>query len=332
LPWYIWPILFRWNLKGYPEGSNKVPIDVVVANKVEIEDISPKQVLFKFESIISKEKPVVLRTVGDMEDGFSVGKESINPISVIIRGPRSLVNSVLEVVATVDTTNLRSDLSTSIPIKAVDDDGKEVRGVEKEPKTVDILLPILRTKNVNIEPQFTGAPLNGFKITGITSNPSTINIKGYEDDIADIQSLKTIPIDINYATKDVESEVQFELPPGVELVSDKIKPIATIKIEEIIEATFEYKIDEILKTNLKSDLIVDKIQGTETIVIKVSGASSLIKKLTKTDLSPYVNLQDLAEGTHSVVVNILKTQDIDNQLTINEITPNTIDLTLKNGQ
>ncbi|MGF7060533.1 CdaR family protein [Brassicibacter mesophilus] len=318
-------IIAQADLWGYSEGSNKVPVEVKVPEKIDIESTTPKQILFKFDSIVTREKPVILKPIGAVEDGYSVGQGQVNPNTILIKGPRSWINSVSQVIASVDVTKLTSDIKTDVPLKVVDDKGKEVRGIEKEPNTVQVTLPMLPTKNVVIEPKTKGSPLNGYKITRIQTNPSNILIKGYEQNIKDISSIETEPIDIDFITSDKEVEVVLVLPEGVALVDSSTKPTATIKVEKIVEKELEYDLEKITFTNLNQQLTLDKSNSTEKFKVTVRGTESSIERLKQEDITLYADFLDLEEGTHIVDIQIAKPDNID----LVDVEPSSIHLTLK---
>jgi len=318
-------IIVQADLWGYSEGSNKVPIEAKIPENVDIASISPSQLVFNFDSIITKEKPVQLNTIGKVADGYSLGKGQVNPSTVLVKGPKSLVNSVTKVIASVDITDKNSDISTDVPIKVVDDNGNEVSGVTKEPSTVSAYLPILMTKSVTIEAVTNGSPLVGFEATSIEVEPNTILIKGYEKDIKDINSIKTEPIDLSFLTVDRQLETNVVLPEGVQLVDSDAKITANIKIEEIIEKEIEYDIEEISFTNLNEQLTLEIPEDQEKIIITVRGLKSTIENLDKSFIKLHADLLELGAGEHSVNIEVTNPNDIE----LINITPESVQVTLQ---
>lgn len=321
-------IVAQVDLRGYSEGLNKVPIDIKVPSMVEIEDFQPKQVLFKFDNIVQKQLPVVIKTVNRPASGYSVGNGKANPESVYIEGPRSWVNSVTSVVADVDVSDASGDINTTVPLKAIDDDGKEVRGVEKEPNVVNVTIPVYKVKDVVVEPQVEGTPLNGYRVTDVTVNPTTVKIRGYENNIKSINSIKTMPIDVNYLTKKIEKEVLFDLPEGIEVIDYYENPVVTVNIEEIVEKTFEYSFESINLINLKPDLSLDKSNIPDKIEITVSGVKSEINELSSQDLSLSIDLNNLEEGNHNLGFDI----DIPDNIQLVNISPEIVRINLVKEQ
>lgn len=314
------------DLSGYPEGSKKVPIYIDAPSKIEIVDYTPKEVLFKFDSIISKEKPVVLKTEGKLKEGYILGTEEIKPQSVFIKGPRSWVNSVSEVVAIVDLTDRKNNINLTVPIKLIDDKGKDIRGLEKDPNVVDILLPVYKTKSVSINADTNVETLDGYETSSLIISPNPIEIKGYENIINGISSIKTEPIDANLLLTNKSVEAKLILPEGVELVNPDEKVIVTLDIDRIVSRTFEYSLDEIGKQGLENGLKLESGSLDQTITISVNGAESKVNNISKEDIHPYINLYDLGEGVHDVKIDT----NIINGINILNINPSTLKIALTN--
>lgn len=318
-------IIAQVDLWGYSEGLNRVPVEVKVPENVSLESTNPKYIQFKMDSIITKEHKVFLRTTGKTEDGYTLGEEDIRPSTVLIKGPRSWVNLVSKCVATVELTNITSDIKTSVPIRAVDDSGNEVRGIEKEPNTVEIGIVMLRTKNISVEPRIKGAPLDGYEITDIQISPANVMIKGRGEILKDIEFIETEPIDVEDISASKEVSANIVLPEGVELMGGGSKTSVSVKVEKIVEKDIELNTNRLTFINLNTRLYIDKESLPETITLTVRGTESIITELDERDVTFYVDLSGLELGIHNVNI---KTIIPDNVELIN-INPDTIQLNIK---
>lgn len=318
-------IIAEVDLSGYSEGSKRVPINIKVPSKFEIVDYSPKEVVFKFESIISKEKPVNLKTVGELETGYSLGKGEIKPQSVFVKGPKSWVNSVNEVIAFVDVTGKTSDIKGDFPIKLVDVDGKDVRGVEKDPNIVEVLLPIYKIKSVPIEIETIGELPSDYEINSFKVTPKVVELQGYEEVLSQVTSIKTVPIDINELLNNKSIITDLDLPEGIDLVKPDLKVKVELNLERITTSTIELNFSDIMVKNLGENLYIDNEDSIGNITVNLKGQERILNTITKDSLSPEIDLFGLDEGTHDVNVNI---SDINNA-TIESIVPSNINIVLK---
>ena len=224
----------RVDLSGYSEGEIKVPVHVSLDQftNIKITNYEPKEILFKFDKLITKEKNVTIRTTGKLEQGYVSGIPEVKSQSILLKGPRSWVNSVSEAVAIVDLSGRKETANVTVPIKLVDDKGNDVRGVEKEPNVIDVSIPIFRSVKLPIELQTENQLPENYEITNITINPSSINLKGDKKALGTLTSIKTVPIDINSLIENKNVEVELELPQNVELLNPDQKVTVTLNIEE----------------------------------------------------------------------------------------------------
>jgi len=315
------------DLTGYGEGQVRVPITVKLLNNtadVIVSNISPQEVLFTLEKTIPKEITITPETIGEMDEKYVVGDIVSEPETIIIRGPRSWVNEVDRAVATVDVTNKTKDFTDTVPIKLLNSEGEEVVGVEKEPNFAKLTVPILQTKELPVELVIEGDAPENTSITNILLNPSTVKVKGYEQDLNLLENIKTKPVDINQLLDTNMIEVELDLPEGIELVDPTIKVSATYTLEEMIEKTFEIKLSEMKIINLSQDLKLDDESLEKSVKVTVKGLKNIIDEINKDDLTPTVDLDNLTEGTHQVTLTWPTVDDI----VISKVDPETIYINL----
>ncbi len=318
-------IIVQADLYGYPEGMNRVPVEVRVPENVAVKSVSPQYIQLKLDSIITKEFKISLKTTGKTEEGHTPGDGDVRPSTVLIKGPRTWVNSVDKVVATLDLSNINSDIKTSRPVRALNDKDEEVRNITKEPNTVEIIMPILGTKTIPIRPRIKGIPLEGYSITEIQMNPISINVKGRKGILKDIEFLETEPIDVELISTTKEVPVNIVLPEGVELMDDELKPLGKIHVEKIIERDVELDTNKLTFINLDTSHIVDKDSLPEKVTITVRGTESKVDALTDRDVTFYCDLSGLEKGEHSVNVKVILDEDIE----LIRMEPETIQLTIR---
>lgn len=293
-------ILASVDLSGYSEGAVKVPVHIEVPDEAKVVDYYPKEILFKFEKLITKEMIVDLEIVGELPQDYVLGEPVIKPQSVYIEGPRSWVDSVMNVVATVDITSKMEDINVTVPIKPVDEQGDDVRGVELNQNLVDVFIPIYKVKKVPIELQTEGQLPDNYEITDIEVKPSEIEIKGKKEDLEKINSVKTKPVNINDLINKRSVVVELDLPEKISLVDPDQQVTVTLNIEEDITKIFRYTLGEVNMVNLASNLKVDEGDLDQPFTITIKGTSSKIDSINKEDLDIEIDLKDLSAGSHQV--------------------------------
>lgn len=335
-------IIAKVDLKGYGEGSRKVPVDIEINNnKVRLVDYDPKVITFEFDKIARKEETIKVKTEGELESGYVMGDIEVKPSSVFLKGPESLINSISEVVAIADIEGRTTDINLTLPIKVLDNDGNEIEDIYINPNTVEVHIPVYKIKTVPIELQIEGTVPDGHKISNMKIYPSEVKIQGRKEIINKINSIKTTSVNVNDLIKNNYLYLELQLPEGVQLVNSKEKVRVTYNIEtpeeeldEEVEVdpeektetvSFSYNLDEIKVNNLDPELSIDEKESTTAVTIKAKGLESIITRLTKKDLTPEINLIDLGEGTHSVRVDVKGLNGVE----ITSIKPSNMTIVLK---
>lgn len=305
-------ILAQVDLSGYNEGQVKIPVTVSLQNQgssIRIVSYEPKEILFSFDKLIPKEMPVTIQTVGSLPPDYVLGDMTKKPQKVLIRGPRTWVNAVSDIIATVDLNNRTMPEINSFPIKLVDDKGNDVRGVEKEPNLVEIDIPIYRKATLPIELQTVGELPDNYAITNIIISPSRIAVKG-DNTVADLTKINTKTIDINTLLDKVAMDVELDLPEGVQLVNPNEKITIFYNIEEVVSKDFTFNQGEINTINLDDNLIVEGLDANTEFSVNIKGIKSLLDNINKENLELYVDLANLAEGKHTVDIKMKEIQGV----------------------
>lgn len=313
------------DLAGYREGQAKVPVLVnldQMSNKYSISKTSPKEILFTFDEMITIGKPVTIRTIGGLGENYVLGDISTKSQQILLKGPRSYVNEVAEIIALVDLTGRQeSDKLKSVPLRLLDDKGNDVVGVTNEPNFVDIDVPVFRTITLPIELQ-TEIPDN-YEISQITIKPNKIALKG-DKNIVNLTSIPTKPVDIDILMDGIDVPVELNLPSNVSLLNPNEKVTIRLNVVEAFTKTFTYKLDELEIRNLNPDFIIDKDSFTEDIDITLKGGKDIIESLAKEDISLYLNLNLYEAGTYEVYIGV----DTASGIAVREVTPQPIEITI----
>lgn len=320
-------ILSQVDLSGYNEGQVKVPVYVRLADQstsVRLVSWEPKEILFNFEKIVERDRTVTIKTSGNLAENYVIGDIGTKSQSITIKGPRSWVNEVAEVVAYVDLEGRNASDNVPVPIKLLDDEGNDVRGVEKYPSTIDVSIPIFRTKTLPIELITQGELPQNYAITEISINPSSIAIKG-SNDIESLTKIDTKPIDINNLLDRTFVEVELDLPENILLLNPNDKVIITYKIEEIIEKDLSYTLEGIDILNLNESLIINSDDFSQNIGVTIKGIKSILDEVDKSTYKPSIDLLGLDEGRHEVKINIPDIQGV----SVERISPEPLIINIK---
>ncbi|KXG75084.1 CdaR family protein [Thermotalea metallivorans] len=290
------------DLRGFRKGVNSVPLDISVPASIKVLDVSPKQLKVTLDEIVKQQKPVEIEAVGIPSEEFDPGEAVLSLKEVIVEGPESLVNSVTKVVGEVNFQNRTEDFNGKILLKAVNQDGKIVNGVEVKTKFVEVTLPLYSVKNVKIALDLRGKPPETYQMTDVAVKPEVVGLKGPRELLKSIDEIKTKPIDIDGLTGSVEKAAELAIPEGVTLFKTDRQPVVVITIEEIGQKEFTFKKDEVFIENLDGKYRVFFDEGVDTLRVKVEAAKNILNSLTKNDIQLRINAKGLGEGRYSLKV------------------------------
>ncbi len=319
-------IVARLDLSGYSEGQNRVPINVSLrdsASTVRVTGWEPSDVLVTIDRIDSVDRTVNIRTEGDVSANYTLGDLVAKPQTILLRGPRSWINEVTEVFAVVQIDDRTTTTNITAPIQLRDGQGNDVIGLEKDPSVVDITIPIYRKATLPIEVVLENELPEDYMITDIQVEPSTIGIRG-GNNIADLTSIRTQPIDVNLFLEESSFEVDLDLLANVELLEANQRVTVSVTIENVISQEFDYEFSELEIRNLDDDLLME--ENNQTITIVVRGIESVINNISKESLIPYIDLNNLSEGEFEVDINVEEIQG----LVIDSIQPDSLMINLVN--
>lgn len=315
------------DLSGYQEGSVKVPVKVELFDQlssIEIVNYEPTNILFDIDKYITKEKSVIIKTVGNISEDFIIEDIISKPNNILISGPRSWVNQVEEVVGIVDITNRNSDSNVTVPIKLLDDKGNDIRGIDKEPGVIDVYLPIMRSVSLPVEIQTENELPDDYIITDIKAFPDTVAVKG-DDSILNLNNIKTKPIDINTLLDKDSIEVELSLPQDVELINSNQKVKISYNVEKLIKKDYTMNSEDIDIRNIDTNFTVESVEKIDEIKISLKGTKNILDSIKEEDIIQYIDLNDLQEGNHKVEIQV---EEIEGAI-LEEISPKSINIELK---
>ncbi len=316
------------DLSGYNEGQVRIPVIANIQGQVSgitISNVEPKEILFNLDRIVTKEMNVTINTTGSLPEDYVVGDIVSTNQSVIVKGPRTWINEVDKVLALVDLTNRTTSEKIKVATTIVDDEGNEVRGLEKEPSVVDISIPVFRTISLPIELITTNELPENYSITNINMIPSNITVKG-RGNVVNLTKIETLPVDINTMLDKTAVIAELNLPSGVELLNPNEKVTIAYNIEETISKELIFALGDINILNLDKNLDISQQDLATTFVVKLKGFKSILDNIKNEDLAISIDLKDLVEGANTTSILIEEIEGV----TIEEISPQIISINLIN--
>ncbi len=214
-------------------GETVVPVQVKAPGGVKVTDLRPQQVPVKIEPMAEKQVPVQVNYLNSPGEGYKLLAVKATPDEVIIRGPKSLIDRVAAVSVDIQLKNREKSFGETLPVKVIDETGnfREERFVTRTPSLVDVfvtIVPDLPERKAGVIPQITGTPAAGYTVQTVAIEPEELTITGEPELINNIQSVNTLPVNINGAKEDVYTEVGPDLPHGVSADRQSLRVLVKI--------------------------------------------------------------------------------------------------------
>ena len=248
--------------------------------------------------------------------GYEVGSQTASPEKVKITGPKSLVNKIDKVNATVDVDGRTKDFSEEAELNMIDKNQDSLAG-RMAYLTIDNTKVVVTTKfwkirtGVNIGADYVGVPADGYQVESVTTVPDTVSIAGTDEALETLkQNDNTIwiggtDIDITGETTDIEKKVSLKdvLPEDVKLTSGTSEDVwVKVSILPIGSHSYGLPSNQVTVDNLADNLLVTF--GTDKIEIRVKATAGELDDFNLDEVKASVDLKDMEVGSYQIPVTV----------------------------
>ncbi len=301
---------------NYLEDDERIPVDITVNRYASSVRISAQRLYLKVEVGDEMDARFSIRgeTTGDPADGFAVDEVSVVPNVISVRGPAEYVSKIESVRAYCDVTGRNMDTSETVVPVFYDADGKEVdtTRLQVSVDTVDVYVEIVSVKEVPIVVETSGSLADGLELTGITTDPATVMIKGESSELNRVTNI-TIPasvISLSDITQDLTTTVDITsyLPEGVTLLDSQDAQVS-VKVGVAGETTqeFDVPVDNISVRNLERGYTTSF--SASTVKVSITALQSELSRLSANSITGYVDVSGLVPGTYNLPITMNLDED-----------------------
>lgn len=303
-------------------GPVNVPVRVTALDPdITIIGVTPSTVQVVLESSAEKEVPVRVER-GAAPDGIDVGEATYEPQVVTVRGAASAVARVVRAEVTVALDPQGFDVDREIEARPVDANGDPVTGVDVEPATVHVEIPLFTNKEsrtLPVNPVISGTPAPGFRITSVAVTPLAVTVEGDEDQLTTLTAVDTAPVSVAGATAGVTQTVVLALPSGITATGSGTVTVR-IAVEPLTETrTFSAG----LRLDGRDPDLVYSL-NVDRVLVTLFGPVGDLDRLATGSLTVSVNVDSLAPGEHEVPVVPI----VDLAVTVVSVEPATVIVTV----
>ncbi|MCB8947706.1 MAG: hypothetical protein H6653_06800 [Ardenticatenaceae bacterium] len=280
-------------------------VSVPVAIQAERTDIDldppvPDFVVVRLEKLVTREIEVTLNLRGDVARGYTMDEPLIDPPVITVTGTESEVDRLESARVTV---YLNDDNQTRIEMPQplfYNRQGQpaSVSGLQLSTDQVQVTIPINESADFAtkvISPDVVGQVAPGYRVLGVTVEPSSILVTGRPTLLALPFRVQTEPIDITGLAETFQSQVSLVLPEGISL--DSVTEItATVQIEPFSSTKIYNQPVELLGVNEDLEVTIEP----DTVRVVLFGPSPVLDTLTEQEVRVTLDLFGLEVGEYSL--------------------------------
>ena len=285
-----------------PQSTVHVQVDSL-ESRADVVSFSPQEITVTLENVISQTVPIVVRGHSGPPRGFRLGTIDLDIEEAVVSGPERLVLDVVEVRADI-LLNERVDFEQRVTLQARGEDDRVIQGVTVQPESVVAVVEIIQlefSRTFAVRPVVSGEPADGYNVTGIVWDATTVVLTGPLDvlqNIDPVSGIETAAVPIEGATAEVINTVLLLLPEGVRADQSSV----TVRVS-ITPAQGQFGFDVApTVNNLASELSAVVVPSTVRVVL--AGTVPDLDQISLEDIIASVNVDGLEAGDHLISVQV----------------------------
>lgn len=297
----------------FSEKSNvdAVPIYVKFRNSKYEKDceITQKTMSMKLfiENIITKAYEININHTSELTSAYYLGRENIEPKSVMISAPESAINQIKNVVVDVDLSSHTEDFSVPLNVKCITDTGSQLQynnlNVVIDNEAVTYSANVYMVREVPLEFGTRGTVADGYELVDVVAEKSTLKIAGPNANKTDSIVFPSELLNISGADTDVSVDVDVlaQLPSGVFLCNESDAEMkVTAKIEKLVTTNYRLPVSEIDKNNIPAGYNAEITD--QNVNIRLVGLQKYQDAFKLDEIHAYVDLKNTVEGNNEVIL------------------------------
>jgi YbbR domain-containing protein len=230
-------------------------------------------------------------------EGWAVQEASAKTVSVTFRGSQNDIRALEKSQIRVEI-NVREGTSKSMIIdlnrKNVNAP-RSVRALYVEPGAVDLTLDRETEKEVNVEIAQLGDPPDGYIIEDSGVSPGRVKIFGPERRLAEIETVRTEPIDMAGRIRSFSNSIPLAAPSG--LLMAKMDVQRVMVSFAISEVTHRRDIKNIpVRILLPPGVSPDVRINPKTVDVSLKGRINIITNLSERSVQAFVDYEDMGDA------------------------------------
>ncbi len=281
------------------------------------------------EYITSYRVPVSAQRKGQFPKGFYGTAPALDPGSVSVSGPKSIVTRIARVMVDLDVSRLPAQVGlirTALPLRFEDEEGNEIQSDFIDVTNAGVLLrsivveqTLYKTKTLPLSSLslIQGSPAQGYEVKSVSATPNLLVAAGEETGLEALNSLfLEQPVDVTGQSESFSVQMKVRKPAElVYLSTDSIN--LYVEIAPVIN-TREFPSVKLSFTDRSNHRSVQC--DAKTVSLSLTGPALLLNSLKASAFTAYVDVSDLPSGDYELPI-LLKISGVDERDFTYAITP-----------
>lgn len=291
-------------------GTYELPYTVTLPSpQYTLKNKYPQKLSVKFDEEDINSVPIKLNTDELAADGYVVDKNGItmNPKELKIFGLQEDVDKISYAQINIVQKGVKSGISGTMEYSFYDVDGNPIKSssVEADFKTVEVSIPILKTKTVPLALEINGS--DAFKkYVDYSIEPATMQVAGEESAIDQLTNITVGAVDISELSARTERGFTITMPDGIINLSGEVSAAADIRLNGLKKKTVKTSLIEVINTyTLPAGFKIRPL--TTSLDVDILGTEETLAKVNSNNVRAIADLQStvLSRGTHPIYVKIV---------------------------
>ena len=284
-------------------GMHEIPLSATSSHGT-VTNLYPEAISVRIDYLDTREVPIEVEMTGTSKDDhwYSINEKSINPQTVVVSGPASIVQNATRAVAQVDITGQSSTFRRAAILRLQDSNSEALntRLLTRSSSTCSVSIDVYPVKELPVSADASQIVVaDGFEIAEITFQPATITVAAQSTLLDEIEELPVeIPDNLPTLNKTYTKRLSLSKLPDFKFMSTN-QVYMTITLREKIASVAVSNVSvEVL--GLSDEYEAFLMPGMVSVM--VTGPQTKINELTKEDVYVYADLSNLMNGTYHLPV------------------------------
>jgi len=294
---------------GLGMGEHSLPVKVELPGEFTLVSANPDPLTVSIAAVDKASFNIKARISGKPASGYSQLDAVLTPSVVSLSGTKDDLAQVKNVYVAADISGLDHSYNETLNIVVENAAGVDITSsFVVSPTATELLVPIVNyqpEKTVAVDVPVTGRVAEGYRLSYVVVNPTTVKLMGSLDALNSVSVVTTDIVNVSDLNKTTSRVLPLTLP---ENVTSTVKEVTVIiQIDPIAKRTFSFK--EIIGGNLGEDL--EFKLNTAPIKLVFSGTDEVLNSLTEEDILVYVDCQGLTAGNYELPIQVVQPSMLD---------------------